>query len=489
MEQQVRLREGLPFLYGWKWYPWARLFFESTNRFNLLCAANQISKSSTQIRKCIDWATNQVLWPRLWDRKPVQFWYLYPTSKQATAEVETKWQQFLPKGEFKDHPVYGWRLEIKNKEAHAIHFNSGVHLYFKTYSQDASALQTGTCDALFCDEELPIEIYDELIFRISASDGYFHMVFTATLGQEYWRKALDPGPEEEENLPTAFKQVVSMYDCMVYEDGTPSHWTDEKIQMVKNRCQNHNEVLKRVYGKFIMDDQGRKYEQFDIKRHIKPFHPVPKNWLIYGAADVGSGGQKGHPSAVCFVAVAPDFRQGRVFLGWRGDGIDTTADDVVKKFIAYKKEYGLEMCGQYYDWACKDFYNIATTMGEPFLPANKSHEVGTQIINVLFKNDMLAIYDTPELRKLSAELASLRKETPKTKAKDDFADAMRYALTCIPWDWSAITGKRPLGESEPETKLTPDQQEVAERRAAFENKKEHDRIEEEFNEWNDLYAF
>ena len=53
MEERIKLREGLPFLHGWKWYSWARAFFESQNQVNLLCAANQISKSSTQIRKAL----------------------------------------------------------------------------------------------------------------------------------------------------------------------------------------------------------------------------------------------------------------------------------------------------------------------------------------------------------------------------------------------------------------------------------------------------
>src|SRR4051812_44697529 len=86
-ERQLKLRIGLPHLHGWKWYPWARAFFESTRKLNFLCAANQISKSSTQIRKCIDWATDRSKWDRLWPgRRPVQFWYLYPTSAQANVE-------------------------------------------------------------------------------------------------------------------------------------------------------------------------------------------------------------------------------------------------------------------------------------------------------------------------------------------------------------------------------------------------------------------
>lgn len=490
-EKQVELREGLPFLYGWKWYTWAREFYESRNKVNLLCAANQISKSSTQIRKCINWATDQKLWPALWNQKPVQFWYLYPTSKQARIEFETKWKQFLPKGEYKDDPIYGWKEEFVNKELFAIHFKSGVHVYFKTYAQDTSALQTGTCDAIFCDEELPLEHYEELMFRLSASDGYFHMVFTATLGQDYWRQVMDPSPHEEERLPGAFKQTVSLYECKAYDDGTPSHWTDEKIQQVKNRCSTANEILKRIYGKFIKDDGGRKYEAFDIKRHIKTKHPIPKGWLVYGGVDIGSGGKEGHPSAIVFIGVSPDFRKGRVFLGWRGDGIPTTASDVLEKFREIKKENNLVTTGQYYDWACRDFFEIATRMGEPFTPAEKSHEKGEQVLNVLFKNDMLYLYDDDELQKLAGELASLRKETPKNKAKDDYIDALRYAAARIPWDWSVIGSDVPKekGNDDPDKPKNRYEQEVAERRKVFEagNEDEQNRIEDEFEEANAMY--
>lgn len=499
-ERRIEMMEGLPFLHGWKWYTWAREFFESENKLNFLCAANQISKSSTQIRKAIHWATEPSLWQKLWGRRPQQFWYLYPTSNQASIEYETKWQQFLPRGRYKTEKVidgkpnyYQWRHEIKNKEIFAIHFDvAGVHIYFKTYAQNASALQTGTCDALFCDEELPIELYDELIFRISASDGYFHMVFTATLGQEYWRLVMEPENHEAEGLPSAAKWTVSMYDCLTYEDKTPSHWTLEKIQVVENRCKNHKEVLKRVYGRFIKDDGGRKYEQFDIKRHMVAPKKVPEDWFIYGAADIGGGGKEAHPSAICFVAVRPDFRQGVAFLGWRGDGILTTAGDVMNKFIEMRTEHKLVMTGQFYDWGCKDFETIAIRSGEAFQKAEKGQDIGEQIVNVLFKNDMITIHSTVELQKLATELSSLNKSTPKNKAKDDFCDALRYAVTQIPWDWGAITAedKRKKGEMPPE-EMTPLQQEIAERRRDFDqdgHEQEKQRIESEFAEWNELYG-
>lgn len=91
------------------------------------------------------------------------------------------------------------------------------------------------------------------------------------------------------------------------------------------------------------------------------------------------------------MAVRPDFRADRVFLGWRGDGITTTTGDVVEKFMAMKAENSLAPIAQSYDWASKDFWEIASRMGESFAPANKSYEKGEEVLNTLFKFDMLAI--------------------------------------------------------------------------------------------------
>ena len=486
----LELAEGLPFLHQWKWYKWARAFYDSRNHVNLLCAANQISKSSTQIRKCIHWATEKSLWPELWAKKPTQFWYLYPTKSQIDVEFTTKWSEFLPRGKYKDDPVYGWTVERKGGYPYALHFHSGVHVYFKTYAQDTQSLQTGSCDAIFCDEELPLEHYNELMFRVTATNGYFHMVFTATLGQEFWRKAIEPEEGEHEELPTAFKQTISLYDAMYYDDGTASHWTIERIKQVEAMCSTSVEILKRVYGKFILLE-GRVYDSFDIKRHMKKGHPIPKGWLVFEGADIGSGTGGSHPSAIVFVGVRPDFRAGRVFLGWRGDGIATTAGDVVEKSIAMKKTGNIKPTAQYFDWGCKDFGTIATRMGEPFLPAEKNHELGEGIVNTLFKHDMLFIYDDPELSKLASELSTLKHRTPKTKAKDDFCDALRYAVSKVAWDWSQITGT-PLENDDDDEKipLNAMQRQVADRRKEFDQdwEREADRVDAEFNEWNEAYG-
>lgn len=107
-------------------------------------------------------------------------------------QSETKWSQFMPADDFKDDPIYGWEVIKKGSDIAGVRFKSGVLLFFKTYEQNVMALQTGTVDALFCDEELPFHLYEELMFRISASDGYFSMVSLRHLvrmnGAEPWNQ-------------------------------------------------------------------------------------------------------------------------------------------------------------------------------------------------------------------------------------------------------------------------------------------------------------
>ncbi len=480
LEKKKEVMDGLPHLYGMNWYGWAKSFFDSVNHYNFLCAANQISKSSTQMRKCIDWATNVAKWPSLWRRRPTQFWYLYPTREVATIEFEKKWvEEWLPKAAFKDHPVYGWKPEYKNKYIWALHFNSGVSVYFKTYATDVSHLQSGSCDAIFNDEELPFDLFPELNMRIAATEGYFHMVFTATLGQEEWRRTVEEIGHPGEMFKDAFKQQISMYDCLKYADGSPSHWTEERITKLKNSCGTHNEVLRRIYGRFVVD-HGLKYPSFDRYKNVKPASKISPEWLIFVGIDIGSGGEKGHPAAICFVAVRPDFKKARVVRGWRGDGVSTTSTDVFLKYLELRA--GLNVTAAYYDWASADFGMVANRNGVPVMKAEKGHETGERILNVLFKNDILEIDDTEELKSLVQEFSTLQKEGAKNKAKDDFTDSCRYAVSSIGWDFSVIQGLVEVDTSE--KILTPDEER---RQVVPAYDPVNLEILEELESWNELY--
>lgn len=451
LELELKLREELPHLYGWKWYKWAYEFFTSTNKICLLTAANQISKSSTQIRKIIDWATDTEKWPILWKTKPKAFVYFYPSLDVATVEVKTKWiPEFLPRGSMKHHETYGWTAEYSaTKKIIAIHFNSGVSIYFKSYEQTAENLQTITAYYIAVDEECPVELYDEIAFRIAGTDGYFSSVFTATKGQEFWRCVMEERGTQKEKLVGAFKNQISMYDCLQYMDGSPSPWTVERIQQIEARCKNEQEVLRRVHGRFVRDE-GLRY-QFSRDRHHSLAPPIgfayipEERWTVYAGVDYGSGNKNRSKSAIVFAALSADGRKVRVFKAWRGDDQVTTAGDLFNKYMELRN---FQVVNGSYDYAARDFYEIASRNGEPFARADKSRERGDELLNTLLRYDMIT-FDTgdDEINKLCMELASLSVDDEKG---DDLADALRYCLMAMPIDWTLIQ-KVPL-PSKPQPK-------------------------------------
>ncbi len=750
LEQKRNHELSLPYKYGWKNYKWMTEFLESNNRTVLLTAANQIGKSSVQIRKMIMLACEKELWPKYFRKTPKLFWYLYPTANMATIEFRSKWvTDFLPRGEYKKHPVYGWKEEYRNRgDIFAIHFNSGVSIYFKTYAQDESHLQASSVDyvacftgeslvdtehgkkrideikvgdkvwtkegrlrrvyglksrkakvikrtfsdgsfieatpehlfwvnegywkrfdqltsgdilhsnsawesleglstqsltvksiedtpnqqtegtgifvglntskaleekiqrehfatyiqkfgnftkvrylrgLLFttlmemyqtiqsiiyllslepnttsitkkksglladlvfteqgyvssansnfkldqlkkqpedfaarsaenirevdvyclqveedhnffvngvcvknCDEELPEHLWEEINFRRNATDGLFSMVFTATLAQEFWRKCMEPHANENVVMPEAWKRQVTLFDCMYFEDKTPSHWTTEKINRTIAMCRSEAEVLKRVYGRFVQDS-GLKYSAFNRSVNvITPFAEIPPNWLHFCGIDLGAGGSENHPSTITFIAIRPDYKYGVVYRHWRGDKEATTMSDVANQFIKMA-EY-TQFSGCFYDYHSKEFKLVTDRMGMTFMPADKGHDVGEQIINTLFKNKMLSIYSIPEMEPLIGEIMSLLISTDKRQAKDDSIDSMRYGVTRIPWDWSHVGVKIDQADLTPRIKRTPNEQVDMERergrQKALANGNKNDfneSIEKELDEWASYY--
>lgn len=485
-EEELRLRlalekkrRELPHLYSQKFYKWSREYFESDNRMNLLCSANQVGKSSVNIRKCIHWATEDSLWPKLWQSRPTQFWYMYPSKDMATIEFDTKWESLLPQGEAKKSRRYGYEVVRDRGDIYAVKFNSGVSVYFKTYAQDKKYLQGASVYATFADEEMPESLFDEVMFRLSATGGYFHMVFTATLGQRLWYQAMEERGAHEKFV-TAWKRQVPMHDCIEFEDGSEGVWSEEKIRKQELLCKNKNEILRRIYGRFV-SDEGLKYPTFDMTKHLREeASGVPSDWLKFCAIDYGSGGT-GHKAGVVFLAVRPDLKRGRVFLCWRGDGEkNTTAGDVVAKYLDLRRTVG-PLVRTVYDPACKDVGEIASRVGVTVLPAKKGKQ-GEDILNTLFKNVMISIDANDGGHKLAQELMSLRESTHKQHARDDLVDCLRYVVSEIGWDFSDI-GAEFIMEARPERALTEE-----EARRQFILAKPKESMDEEFEEWNELYG-
>jgi hypothetical protein len=320
---------------------------------------------------------------------------------------------------------------------------------------------------------------------VAATNGYISGVFTPTIGQEFWREAMEEIGTKFERFPTAFKQRVSMYDCLVYEDGSKSPWSLEQIKRAEQACKNEAEIKRRVHGYFVADT-GLKYGSYSrSKNRCAPLAHIPRDWHYFCGVDSGSGGTDNHPAAISVVAVEPGYKKGYVISGWRGDGEDTTSGFIVNKCLDMIKD--LPFVTIYYDYSDRDFYTIAQTMGLHVFPAEKGHSVGEQVVNVLFKNDMLMIYNTEDLDPLSNELSSLKKSTPKTRAKDDAADSLRYAVVKVPWDFSAIAVKL---KNEPKVDKKSKDELNREQRREFVLGGDSTKVvtvEDELDSWNELF--
>lgn len=494
LQTEVALKEGLPHIFGQRFYPWAKRVWNSNNREIFVCSANQVGKSSIAIRKNIRLATDPTLWPKFWPHlpqgtKPNLFWYFYPTMPVAHTEFETKWEPlFLPRGEFRKHPQFGWEPEFEKGLISKIRFNSGVQIQFKSYSMKIKDLQTATVYQVTSDEELPVDFLPEVKARLNATDGLFLMVFTATLGQLHWQQTMEPSTRSEEKHPNALKIQVSLYDSKFFDDGTPSHWTDQKINQAIANCPTEAEIQRRVYGRFVKA-AGLRYEAFSIERNMDDPLPIPRSWSVWSGVDIGSGGQSGHPAALAYIAVSEDFKQGRVFRAWRGDGIPTTSSDIVEKNRELKKD--LTVTNQAYDHAAADFFTVASRMGEGFSPANKRREAGIGLLNTLFKTGMLKIErGDAELEKLVQELCSIGVDDNKRKSLDDLSDALRYAAMAIPWNFEGLENVVTVEGQLALEAVPPKQKSEAEERREWalglDQPAEEQAIEDEFDFWNDL---
>lgn len=494
LKLQVELAESLPHLYGFPFYKWSREFFESTNPMLFLTAANQISKSSTQIRKMIHWATHKELWPKLWRTRPLTFWYLYPSLIVADREANQKWiPEFLPRGKYKNHPVYGWKEEKEGGLTSAIAFNSGVTIVFKSYSTNEQLLQTGTVWALGFDEEMPEHLWPELVMRVAATDGYISGVFTPTLSQQFWYDVMEKRGQKGERFPRAHKITASLYDSMTYEDGTPSPWTKERITKIVNALPTEDEIQRRVHGRFIMDKKGLKYPSFSKEHNVIPKADIPSDWLWYYGIDSGSGGYEGgHPAAIVGIAVDPKFTSGVVAECWIGtpeniDGEDknTTAGDILGQYIRMSSGKK-NLAGSSYDFADKDLEVIASRNGVHLEKADKSHERGEGLLNTLFKNRMLTIHDNQKNDALVLELMTLRKEHNKRKAQDHLADALRYAVASVSWDLSMISDRYEV-KVKPKERPDPYARQLDRSLYVF-NEDEKENYSAEIAEWNEFYG-
>lgn len=459
----------LPHLFGRKNYQWGWDAITTRARQVLLCGANQISKSSTFIRKNVWLATASSLWTKYFPKDPNvrTFWYSYPSQDVTRAEWGTKWMEWMPAvpAGHHLHKAYEWAVQpakssrlltggfanprVRTCVPDILHFSTGMSLGFRTYSQSVSTAQATSVHMFTADEELPFDRFGEAMARLTATGGIFNMGFTATLGQIEWYRAMMRIGQEDEMLPGAWKKCVSLYDCRTYMDGSPGRWSSEKdIEEQIRKLGSPDEVAKRVHGQFVMTT-GRAFHAYDAaKVRIAKYERSPRGLGFVAVVDPGTGGEKGHPAAVMTLAVDRMNNVICVWNCWRGDGISTTSNDICKKLD--EMTTGLTLEALVYDHASRDFrltaedYFRQKGRAVSIVEAKKDRTTGFERVNSYLQAGALVVPDTAPngcvwfdpsgVQRLHDEFRTvLRQEVGKKSHgfRDDLTDCLRYACMHI----------------------------------------------------------
>lgn len=441
-----------PHRYSYKYYPWQRKYFESDDEMIIILGGNQMGKSTIAISKTAELGTNKHRWKKAWPETHntvnKTFYYFYPTKKVIRREFDIKWKPLLCHEDVRDNPITGWdyKNDDDGKTVEYLGFKTNVRVYYIPYTAERATVEGTTVHYICCDEEMPFGLFSTLRSRRRATKGLINFVFTiGEKPQEEWRRVLKPRFKEEELLADVkYKKRVTAWECMFYEDGTPSKWTPEYIKKEEALCVSEAEKLNKLYGDYVIYE-GVVFKHFSRDKNVIDPVKIPDDWIRYAGIDYGAGGTA-HPSAICLFAVKPDFSECYLYDAWKGDGEETTPTDVIDKFEEMAD--GHTFAHITYDSAAKPLKTVGARRGLSMRPSVKDTEGRFQTLDNLFALNMCKIFDykTFEPRwvgthKAAVEFSSITEDMlglsarNKRKKNDDLSDAATYCVFTIPFNF------------------------------------------------------
>lgn len=463
-------------------YSWQDEFINCSKPRQYLTAANQVGKSVALMLKAHKLCTDVDFRFKQWGKnQPKMGWYVLPSQGHINDFFYTKWlPEILSKGEAKEKGPYAWTLIKEGNNVKGIRFlATNCILSFVTTGSRATNLQGRSLGFVIFDEEPPVSMLAEIEMRTASfndeitgkSTAILAFAFTPTSGQDYFKKIFcfndrsflrfipddlkaiyffdkelneyrtcSVKQEEDELYPISdqvYKRRVSTFEAITFKSGRAGKYTEARIRELIKMQPSKRDALIRVFAAFEKDDNGGLlYPNFNRDKHIK----IVTNPNIYQSAqgiftagiDYGSG--TNHTSAIAITHINPTCNRATVIKLWRGTmGIRTTADDVVKKYI--EMSAGLNIDFPFYDWAAADLDTVYWRMtGKNLIQAQKSHEIGQNLIDTLYKNDLLEIIarkGDPYIEWLANEYENLTADQKKNHRTDDLSDAIRYSLAGV----------------------------------------------------------
>lgn len=290
LDEQVRYNQGSL----WKPYPKQRDFFAlgATHGERMLRAGNQQGKSQAGGYEAACHLTGRypAWWTgRRWNR-PVRAWLAGETGllvrdvsqKQLCGEPgsEEMWGTgFIPRECLIDRNLSrGVPDAIDTIQVR--HISGGIsRATFKSYEQGRPKFQGEPVDFIWADEECPISIYNEMLARLSATDGMIFVTFTPLKGRTELVMRYDDGNSDRALVTMTFADAA--------------HMTPERIAKNLSRYPKHQHAA-RMSG-IPMMGEGRIFDIDEelVKEPAIRDDYVPLHWKKLWAVDFGIG----HPFA------------------------------------------------------------------------------------------------------------------------------------------------------------------------------------------------
>lgn len=240
MKGKVDLK--VPHLSRHKFYKWSRRLLDSKASRVILCAGNQVGKSTAMAIRNIDWITDIEGKKDRWssDVKANSFLYLYSDKGTMASELKSVWRPLL----LMDGKCKSSYLYAKMGDDFIDFPNVGSRIYFRLHDF-AEDVVPGRYDHITIDEEPRLSLQ---CIKVLMECPYFVCGYTPVLRHGVMSKILC--------TPGLFSKVesirVSLYECLKYEDGddaTP--WDRDDILRFEGKLASGEEVQRRVYASLL----------------------------------------------------------------------------------------------------------------------------------------------------------------------------------------------------------------------------------------------
>ncbi len=268
----------------------------AVTRERLLTSGNQFGKTTAGAFEVVCHLTG--LYPQFWTgkkfTKPTKGWICGETStavrdtqqKKLVGEAgvdELFGTGLIPKDLFVDKPSLARGVTDAYDTIQVRHKSGGISVArFKSYEQGRAKFQGETLDWCWCDEEPPMDIYSEILARITATKGIVFTTFTSMLGET----ALTDRFFRNESADRGMVQM-GLKDAL--------HIPEAEHATIIAGYLPHERVA-RVYGG-IMRGEGLVFTTPEENLMESPITQIPPFWVKLWGIDFGIG----HPFAAALI--------------------------------------------------------------------------------------------------------------------------------------------------------------------------------------------